>query len=785
MKYQYLLKMIVRNWWRNKLFFLVAIVSLSIGLACTNLLLTYFVHDYNIEHDNPNKDRVFCLRQDDPMGMGGKVTFVSKDVPQLIREKITGVESYLRLESIENLTVQTQQGTMKNVMLLGVDSTFTSFFPPKILSGNLTRMLAEPDKAAISKTMSDQLFGKANPLGQTFEVEMGPQKRSLEVAAVFEKQSQSFLNFDVLVGISSNYWGGTSFLKLANGVNPQQVAEAVNADASIPTMVPGLKYHVDPLEELYFVDTKGTPQQSLPFIHQTQARMLYIGLFAAFLILVIACCNYTNMSLTRLIQQLKMVYIEKLMGGRMKDIRMQLFGDVVLTVGISFLLSILLISWALPSFNSMLGARLEMAFFFSGQMLPLLLGFLLLVALIPAWYMSYKLVHLSYTEYKTVYSGRSKQRFVATLVVVQFAISCGLILSMLMASKQQRMVTEKAAIYDGCIEIGDCFASPVAPLKTELAKRVPGIESMTVSTEMMLNATIKQLVLKQPDGSEVRSFAMMLNGDSHYLQTLGIEQIEGKSPEQLQEEMAHPAFVNEAYVRILVPNGMDPIGHRLREFDETADSLYVIGGVVRDFSINSIEDAVNPAEIKLLSPEKQQQANILDIRLKKENRAETIAQIEKVWKEMNNEGVFSYTDMHRVFMERNSKVVNFTQVLTFYTVIGLLLTLFGLFGISWYATRQRVREISIRKLHGASRWQILWLLNKPFSTYAVIAYLVALPLTYYWLTDWFAQFAYHVSFGVIDFILPFVIIWVVAVVSIGIQALFLFKIDPIESLKVE
>lgn len=152
---------------------------------------------------------------------------------------------------------------------------------------------------------------------------------------------------------------------------------------------------------------------------------------------------------------------------------------------------------------------------------------------------------------------------------------------------------------------------------------------------------------------------------------------------------------------------------------------------------------------------------------------------------MNNDGVFRYTDMHRLFMERNSKVVKFTQILTFYTIIGLLLTLFGLFGISWYATRQRVREISIRKLHGASRWQILWLLNKPFSTYSVIAYLVALPLTYYWLTDWFTQFAYHVSFGVIDFILPFVVIWVVAVVSIGIQAYFLFKIDPIESMKVE
>lgn len=785
MKYQYLIKLIVRNWWRNKLFFLVSIVSLSIGLACTNLLLTYFVHDSNIENNNPYKDRVFCLRQDDPMGGGGKVAYVTKEIPQNIKEKITGVEDFMRIQHMAIQTVEYKHQTVKEVVGLSVDSTLNTFFPPIVISGNITRMLVEPNKVALSKHLSDRLFGGEAPLGKQIEIVTESAKRTFEVTAIFKEQSQSLLKYDILTALPSDYWGGTAFLKLANGVNPQQVANTINTDASIPTMVPGLKYYIDPLENLYFIDTKGTPQQSLPFIHQTQSRLLYIGLFAAFLILMIACCNYTNMSLSRLIQQLKMVYIEKLMGGHMKDIRMQLFGDVVLTVGISFILSIVLINWALPSFNSTLDARLEMTFFFSGQMLPLLLGFLLLIAFVPAWYMSYKLVHLSYTDYKIAYSGRNKQRFVAILVVVQFAISCGLILSMLMAYKQQNLVIEKASIYDGCIEIGDSFGGPTEPLKNELAKQVPGIESMSVSTEMMLNSSIRELLVKQADGSEVRSFSMILNGDCQYLRTLGIEQIEGKLPEQLQEEMAHPVLVNETYVRMLVPEGINPIGHSLKEFDEFADSLYVIGGIVHDFPINSIEKDINPAEIKLLSFEKQQKANILVIRLKKENRTETIAQIEKIWRKMNNDGVFRYTDMHRLFMERNSKVVKFTQILTFYTIIGLLLTLFGLFGISWYATRQRVREISIRKLHGASRWQILWLLNKPFSTYSVIAYLVALPLTYYWLTDWFTQFAYHVSFGVIDFILPFVVIWVVAVVSIGIQAYFLFKIDSIESMKVE
>lgn len=785
MKPPYLLKMIIRNWWRNKLFFLVAIVSLSVGLACTNLLLTYFVHDYNIEHGNPNKDRVFCLRQDDPMKAGAKVAYAMTDIPQSIQQKITGVESYMRVQHMMNQTIEYKHGMVKDVSVLAVDSTLNAFFPPKVLSGNITRMLAEPDKVALSRHLSDRLFGAEDPLGKQIEMSAGPTKRTFEVAAIFREQSQSLLKYDMLTSLPAQYWGGVAFLKLAHGVSPEQIAEAINADAAIPTLVPGLKYYVDPLEEMYFVDTKGTPQQQLPFIQQTQVSMLYIGLFAALLILVIACCNYTNMSLTRLMQQLKMVYIEKLMGGRMKDIRMQLFGDVVLTVGLSFVVSLLLISLVLPSFNAMLGSRLAMNFFFSGQMLPLLVVFLLIVAIIPAWYMSHKLVHLSYNEFKTSYTGRRKQRFVGMLVIVQFAISCGLILSMLMAYKQQGMLMDKASVYDGCIEIGDPFSAPAAPLKAELEKRVQGIQSLSLSKVTMMNSNIRELILKKPDGSETRSFTMMLDGDSRYLETLGLEQVSGKSPEQLSQEMAHPVLVNEAYVRMLVPHGVDPIGHPLTDFDADAGSSAVIGGVVRDFPINSIEDDINPAEIMLLSPQELQKANVLDIRLKKENHVETLAQIEKIWKEMNGNGEFIYMDLHEEFMKRNSKVVNLTRVLAVYTVIGLLLTLFGLFGIAWYATRQRVREISIRKLHGASRCQILYLLSKPFTLYAVVAYLIALPFTCYWLTDWFSQFAYHVSFGILDFVLPFLVIWMATMLSIGVQAWFLFKIDPIESLKVE
>ena len=786
MKQLNLLKLIVRNWWRNKLFFLVAVVSLSVGLACTNLLLTYFMHDYHIEYGNPNKDDVYCLRQDNPMEQGEKVAYAAKDIPQQIKDKISGVDGFMRVQSFEASTVQYQSTELKNLIVLGVDSAINSFFPMVIAAGDISRTLAEPDKVALSQRVANRLFGKQNPLGKIIDFGLGKQKRSLEVTAVFKERTQSLLKYDMLTSLTADYWGGVAFLKLIKGSSVQQIVKAINADQSIPTLMPGqLKYYVDPLSDLYFVDKKGTQQQPLSFIQQTQVQLLYVGLLAALLILIIACCNYTNMSLSRLMQQLKMIYVEKLMGGGMKEIRFQLFGDVVLTVAISFLFSLLIISDCLPTFNAVLGSRLEMSYFFSGQMLPLLLGFLLLMAVVPAWYMSHRLMHLSYSEYKTSYTGRRKQFFVALLVIVQFAISCGLILSTLMAYKQQQMVTENASCYKDCIEIGDPFAPPASSLKAELEKRVKGIESISLSQGQILQSPIRELQVKQPDGTEKRTFLLMLYGDEQYLHTMGIEQIAGKPLKEICQEQAYPVLVNESYVRNLVPRETNPIGHPLREFDSLADSLYVIEGVVRDFPINSLEKEITPTVIYFPAAEQMKKANVLDIRLKKENRAETMTQIEKIWKEMNHEGTFSYTDLHRDFMKRNNKVISFTQVLTVYAVIGLLLTLFGLFAISWYATRQRIREISIRKIHGASRWQIVWLLNKPFTIYAVLSYLLALPFTYYWLNNWFGQFAYHVSFSMIDFVLPFLIIWLVSVAAICVQAYFLLQIDPVKALKSE
>lgn len=781
------LKMILRSWWRNKVFFLVSVASLALGLACTNLLMTYFVHEHGLEGRNPDRDRIVFLQQDDPMNEGKRVAYAAAEIPQRLKNSYAEVEDYLRMGTLHLLGCKVDgQKVESNFIVLSTDTTLTRFFDYRAAEGSLEQALRQPNKVALSAACARKLFGSREAVGQHIEVQMeGGDRQTYEVAAVLKEREQSLLHFDMLTASAANYWGGPTLLKLSKGTNAARLADKINAD-KVPTLMPDqTKYYLDPLEAVCFTTPDDASQQVLDYISQTPVQTLYISLLAAVLILVIACCNYTNMSLSRLLQQLRMIHVEKLMGSTLRNIRLQLFGDAFLTVVLAFLLSILLVNDCLAVFNGLLGSRLTMGFFFSSQMLPWLLVFILVMSVIPAWYISRRLSRLSFSQYRTLYGGRRKQRFVAVLVTVQFAISIGLLLATLVARNQMSLTERQASRYENCIETGDMFGPPAGPFKAELEKRVQGIESVTLSFSSVLNAWISQLTVQRPGGEEIRTHLLKLAGDSTLVRTLGLELLEGGSIGQIQQSYAYPVLVNESFVRTLAPEG-NPIGRSLREFDTAdEDTLSVIAGVIRDFPINSLEEEIAPAVVSIAPMSRLEKAFCLQIRLRPENRAETLQQIEAVWNELHPGQPFQYTDMHQDFMKRNGKVLSLSRILTFYALIGLLLTGFGLFGIAWYATRQRIREISIRKVHGATRGQIIWLLNKPFCLYAAVAYVLAMPVAWWLMQRWLEQFAYRAPLSVGIFVWPLVVVWGVSALIVCLQGWMLSRVKPVEAMKNE
>ena len=403
---------------------------------------------------------------------GKRVAFAAAEIPPRLKNSYAEVEDILRLGKLDLLYCKVNEQKVEgDFMMLSVDTTLTRFFDYHAAEGNLEQALREPGKMALSAACARSLFGGKQAVGKQVEVHMRfGETRTYEVAAVLKERGQSLMRFDMLIAHDPDFfWGGLTLLKLSKGTNAARLADKINAD-KVPTMLPDqTKYYLDPLEAVCFTTSRLLHHArrrfaTSPRLHQPDARADALHQPAG-------SGADTGHRLLQLHQHEPLAPAATAPHDPRGEAdgqhaaqhppatRLQLFGDAFLTVVLAFLLSILLVNDCLAVFNGLLGSRLTMGFFFSSQMLPWLLVFILVMSVIPAWYISRRLSRLSFSQYRTLYGGRRKQRFVAVLVTVQFAISIGLLLATLVARNQMSLTERQASRYENCIEIGDAFGA--------------------------------------------------------------------------------------------------------------------------------------------------------------------------------------------------------------------------------------------------------------------------------------------------------------------------------------
>ena len=785
------IKLIIRSWWRNKTYFLISLFSLTIGLACTNLLVTFFIHEYNIESTNPNRENIYAIRQDSPMEEGELTTYATDKAAEQIRNNYAEVESMLRMNALTSNHHEYQGNKMADALTLQIDSTLLHFFPYEVKEGSLKEALTTPNKVALTETYAQKVFGKKNCIGEVIEsINEKGERKSYQIAAVLKERPQSFLQFDMLTYFDESFFGGVTLLKLPQGTDKDALLQKIKDD-KVPTLMPGeTEYYLHPIKDIYFASQPNSKQQPLPFLHQANVQLLYIALFSALLVLAIACFNYSNLNFSRTLQQLKMIHIEKLMGAKLREIRIQLFLDAALTVLIAFLLSLLLINDILVLLDGMASIHLPYRFFFSWQVLPVLLSFVLLLAIIPGIYISHRLSRQSLNEFRIQYTGQSRQRIVWALVTIQFILSLGLVYATLTARNQMNLIKSHASRYENLIEIGDMFSGPaLQPFQQKLAL-VEGVEATTLSSNSVLGGFIMQLIVKQPDGSEEMRSKSFLHTEASFFPMMQIRLLEGLSPEEAIEKYGSPIYINENYARWMNIRPED-IGTKTKKDidpDNYSKGENILAGIFENMPTNSLQETVMAQEITLhasVSTDLAKSGKYLQIRLNPGKRKEAIEEMERIWKEMFEGQPFIYLDMHQMFMQRNQEVMQLSMVLNTYSLIALLLTCFGLFGISWYAVRQRTREIAIRKVHGASTLGIIWLLNRPFFIQIGIAYLIAMPVAWWLMQHWLEQFVERAETHIGVFILPLLVVSFVSLITVSLHTLLAARSNPLDSLKTE
>lgn len=775
------LKLIFRNWWRNKTFTLISIISLTVGIACTALLISFVSYEYGIEKNNPNRDKLVWVMQNMPSNPGEKVAYMRSGVPQQIKEKYPEVEDFLQLNSFMIRYIEVNNQRFEPIEIINVDTSFPSFFPFELLYGSWNTF-SNPQAMIMSEIQAKKLFGDENAIGKQITVcEQGfdsEVRKVYTVGAVAKTRTQSAITFDGLICNPEENWGGPTLFKMSENANLAQFEEKVKKD-QIPTLAGG-QYFFMTLDQAI---SSTYNQQELSYWHYRKDNLLTAGLISAILVFLIAIFNYVNMSFSRVLQQVKSLYTQKLMGAKPSDVRLQIFLDTFLTVFISFVLAMLMIHDLLPVFNQVVSVDFSSQFLYGKDFFPILILFVILLTIIPALIMSRKISRLSGNDYQLFFVTR-KNRWIGSLVTVQFVIAVALIIATIMANQQVNLVKQSGDRYKNLIEIGSMITKQdLRTLKPKVAN-ISGVSDISLGNMALMSAWIMHSDLRKENGEKFQTMILRLSGDENLPRVLKLHQIAGENWKTAMEKQPNSVLVNKSFATMLDKSETELIGEPLQKYFSTNDSVAVIAGVIDNFYFSSLEEKVIAVLIEKQSADADP-LTTMQIRMDGKNNTETFAAIKSAWQQTYPDEYFTYTDVYNVFTKRNSKIFEMARLLQMYSLISILLTCFGLFGITFYAVRQRTKEIGIRKINGAKTPQILWLLMKPMFVWILISFVVAVPLAWWLIERWLQQFVYRVNISVVSFFFAFLAVATITLLTVGWHVWRTARSNPVKSLKSE
>ena len=376
---------------------------------------------------------------------------------------------------------------------------------------------------------------------------------------------------------------------------------------------------------------------------------------------------------------------------------------------------------------------------------------------------------------------------------MQYIISIGLVIGTLTIHAQLKLTQKKGECYRNLIEIGSWKGGKldVNTFAAELKNR-PEIASVTRAGGSLLFAWLQQIIVENKDGSESYYSSVQYMGEEDLLQTLNLQIHQGLAPREAMQKYDQPVYINRRYADILIPVGENPVGQLVSRYDKSFQNVLAgdpkqactICGIVSDLYINTLEEEAMPSLI-YLNNAGNQHYRTLYVRLNEKQKKEGMETLQAVWKKVNPNEYFTYIDVYEVFMQRNHRTTDMANLLLMYSIISILLTCFGLFGMALYATKQRTKEIGIRKVNGASTRSIMLLLIRQFVKWIAVAFVIATPLAWVLLNRWLESFANRISISPLYFLMGGGIVLAITLLTVGWHSYRAASSNPVKSLKSE
>jgi putative ABC transport system permease protein len=781
------LKIALRNLWRNKGFTLINLGGLAIGLASCMILLLYVAYEYGYDKQFTDYDKTYVLYNNQKtasetfsfMAFPGKL----KDE---IKEKVPGIARVSRLSYPEPMLVSYNQNNFKMNAVFG-DPDFLKMFDYKVLKGNPNTFLNSVEGVILTETLAKNLFGNEDPINKVIKLD---NKENLKVEGVIaDRPKNSTLELDYIMSwklydklnswTKTSGWGNNYCMMFAqlrdnssfNQTNNQLkgMIKAHEKDANgEPFMHPLSKWH------LYdkFVNGQNVGGRI------DQLRIFFL---LAFCILLIACVNFMNLSTAKSEKRAREVGVRKAIGSSRNNLVGQFMFESVLLTTLSMLVAFVLIEVSLPYFNNLLGITLGINYN-DYKFWSVFLGLTLITAVIagsyPAFYLS------SFDPVKVLkgfkLSGGSSLSIRKFLVVFQFVFAACLIVCTAVIYQQLNYIKNKPIGYNkaNLIQIpteGEFSKKEKREiLKDELLKS----GAITGFTEYSLSLTgggNNTYGISWPGKNEKDKILVNFRFTNlDLIKTTGMEILQGRDFSKDFVDTAN-VLVNEAMVKVM---GMkNPVG-KMIDWDQPIRII----GVVKDYVMESPYQKAAP----LLIAQNPNRASIIIMRLNdKNNITSSTNQINEAIKRLNpsypTEIKFVDDNFEKKF--RNEKLLG--TLSNWFGGFAIFISCLGLLGLALFMAEQRKKEISIRKVLGATTANILTLLNKDFIKLVAIANVIAFPLAYIIINKWLSGYEYRISISALPFIVAIGLSVIIAVLTVSIQSVKVAKANPVDALKYE
>lgn len=788
-----------RTLYRQPVYSLINVLGLSTGLASFILIILFLQNELSYEQHIPDSGRIYRLVEiQRPAGIDVQhVALTSGPWADEIRRGFPGIVAALRVMPVWGGLYKANGNVFAESNAYFSENEVFRFFNLELLAGRYENALTRLHTAVISEHIAATYFNNLNAVGETLYFGNQP----YTITGIIKNQTlNSHLKFDIILSYSSaitlipdlKLWGSnflSTYLLLQEGVSKKNAEDNLQAlidqrqnEAGAPDEVRPDMY-LQPMREIHL--QSGHIKFSI-YNTRGDIRLIYLFSVVAFLILVIACINYINLSTARSARRAKEVGIRKVLGAEPANIVLQFIGESIIIALVSMIIGISLVEIILPDFNELLGTQLEIDFAGNPLFNLGLIGLLLLLGLLAGTYPAFYLNRFQPANVlkKLPKDGKSKTWFLRkVLVVFQFGTSVVLILSTLIISNQWRFMIDKdlGVNYQNIISLHIKMSEPaeseMAMLKTRLLSS-PDIINVAMASGTNGVAGSQGPVIAI---DSVKTHLMVRFGfvDHDFFPVMEIPVVQGRNfSEDSQSDQAFGVMLNQAAVNAL--NWTNAVG-RLFENPFNPEEHLIVLGVVRNYNYYSLHGPIEPAFF-LSHPER---LRTIIIRYNQKQRHKALNHASQVWHDFFPGLPFEPEFAKENIVRQYRAEANTMKVLRFFTWLCIIISALGLYGLSAFVAEQKLREIGIRKVHGATIADIILYLQKDFMPLVFIAFLLSAPVAWLIMKNWLNNFAFHIEISVWHFVIAFATVWSVALITIIYNAWKVARANPVESLKYE